>query len=168
MKYTQSISIRPVHISWDSILMMREGLNRGLQRIDDALACLIVGAYTKWIGGALSGLSFLPSVIGILVSGISMSEDSAVAAALRTFVMICWVEERIVEGSIEGSVVHIQGVRTVIIRPSGAISSYGLGETQVLKLQAAPFTLRLSHGPLNTQGSEDYDQTEDYEDYVEA
>ncbi|GJT86166.1 hypothetical protein Tco_1067883 [Tanacetum coccineum] len=114
MKYTQSISIRPVHISWDSILMM--------------VSCLIVGAYTKWIGGALSGLSFLPSVIGILVSGISMSEDSAVAAALafRTFVMICWVEERIVEGSIEGSVVHIQGVRTVIIRPSGAISSYGL------------------------------------------
>ncbi|GJT86490.1 nucleic acid-binding, OB-fold protein [Tanacetum coccineum] len=154
MKYTQSIPIRPVHISWDSILMM--------------VSCLIVGAYTKWIGGALSGLSFLPSVIGILVSGISMSEDSAVAAALRTFVMICWVEERIVEGSIEGSVVHIQGVRTVIIRPSGAISSYGLGETQVLKLQAAPFTLRLSHGPLNTQGSEDYDQTEDYEDYVEA
>ncbi|GKD55994.1 hypothetical protein Tco_1289381, partial [Tanacetum coccineum] len=45
-----------------------------------------------------------------------MSEDSAVAAALafRTFVMICWVEERIVEGSIEGSVVRIQGVRTVI------------------------------------------------------
>nr|GEY45228.1 hypothetical protein [Tanacetum cinerariifolium] len=32
-----------------------------------------------------------------------------------------------VEGSIEGSVVHIQGVRTVIIRPSGAISSCGLG-----------------------------------------
>nr|GEV17100.1 hypothetical protein [Tanacetum cinerariifolium] len=33
---------------------------------------------------------------------------------------------RIVEGSIEGSVGHIQGVRTVIIRPSGAISSCGL------------------------------------------
>ncbi|GJT87389.1 transportin MOS14 [Tanacetum coccineum] len=118
-------------------------------------SCLTVGAYTKWIDGAPSGLSFLPSVIGILVSGISMSEDSAVAAALafRTFVMICWVEERIVEGSIEGSVVHIQGVRTIIIRPSRAISSSGLGETQVLKLQAAPFTLRLSHRPLNTQPS---------------
>ncbi|GJW36110.1 hypothetical protein Tco_0059030 [Tanacetum coccineum] len=85
-------------------------------------------SYTKWIGDMPSGLSFLPSVIGILVSGICMSEDSIVAAALafRTFVMICWVEERIVGGSIEGSVVHIQGVRTVIIRPSGAISSSGL------------------------------------------
>nr|GEU30022.1 NB-ARC domains-containing protein [Tanacetum cinerariifolium] len=38
----------------------------------------------------------------------------------------------------------------------------------VLKLQAVPFTLRLSHMHLNTQGSEDYDKTEDYEDYVEA
>ncbi|GJR48113.1 hypothetical protein Tco_1316216 [Tanacetum coccineum] len=58
-----------------------------------------------------------------------MSEDSAVVVALafRTFVMICWVEERIVGSSIEGSVVHIQGVTTIIIRPSGAISSCGLG-----------------------------------------
>ncbi|GJU74214.1 hypothetical protein Tco_1265619, partial [Tanacetum coccineum] len=75
--------------------------------------CLTVAAYTKWIGDVPSGLSFLPSVIGILVSGICMSEDSTVAAAalaFRTFVMICWVEEIIVEGSIEGSVAHIQGV----------------------------------------------------------
>ncbi|GJX10623.1 hypothetical protein Tco_0200482 [Tanacetum coccineum] len=42
-------------------------------------------------------------------------------------IKICWVEERIVEGSIEGSVVHIQGVRIAIIRPSGAINSSGLG-----------------------------------------
>ena len=40
---------------------------------------------------------------------------------------ICRVEEIIVEGSIEGSVVHFQWVRTVIVRPSGAISASGLG-----------------------------------------
>ncbi|GKB06317.1 hypothetical protein Tco_0834550 [Tanacetum coccineum] len=159
-------------------------------------ACLTVGAYTKWIGGAPSGFSFLPSVIGILVSGISMSEDSVVAAALafRTFVMIRWVEERIVEGSIEGSCCYSKGV---IICLLVAISSCGLGRRtflfhsrdnfcgsslsscllepfmplfsiEVLKLQAAPFTLRLSHRPLNTQGSDDYDQTKEPEDYVEA
>ncbi|GKE47664.1 hypothetical protein Tco_1478922, partial [Tanacetum coccineum] len=60
--------------------------------------------------------------------GFHLDDDSAVAVALafRTFVMICWVEERIVGSSIEGSVVHIQGVTTIIIRPSGAISSCGL------------------------------------------
>ncbi|GJV33513.1 transportin MOS14 [Tanacetum coccineum] len=159
-------------------------------------SCLTVGAYTKWIGGAPSGFSFLPSVIGILVSGISMSEDSVVAAALafRTFVMIRWVEERIVEGSIEGSVVHIQGgyyptfwsnkfmwIRRTFLFHSrdnfcgSSLSScllepfMPLFSIEVLKLQADPFTLRLSHRPLNTQGSEDYDQTEDYveaRDYV--
>lgn len=40
---------------------------------------------------------------------------------------ICRVEEIIVEGSIEGSVVHFQWVRTVIIQPSGSIVASGLG-----------------------------------------
>uniref|UniRef100_A0A5B7AYJ9 Transportin-3 n=1 Tax=Davidia involucrata TaxID=16924 RepID=A0A5B7AYJ9_DAVIN len=44
--------------------------------------CLTIGAYSKWLDAASSGLSFLPSVIDILVSGMSMSEDSAAAAAL--------------------------------------------------------------------------------------
>ncbi|GJS35346.1 mitochondrial fission 1 protein A [Tanacetum coccineum] len=145
MKYTQSISIRPVHISWDSILMM--------------VSCLIVGAYTKWIGGALSGLSFLPSVIGILVSGISMSEDSAVAAALafRTFVMslypmpICRVEERIVGRVLEGIVVHIQGVRTVLSDLSGAISEhrYGLCPISVTSGGLSSVTYLVNHEKLN-------------------
>ncbi|KAA8542600.1 hypothetical protein F0562_023752 [Nyssa sinensis] len=44
--------------------------------------CLTIGAYSKWLDAASSGLSFLPSIIDILVTGLSMSEDSAAAAAL--------------------------------------------------------------------------------------
>ncbi|KAK3031757.1 hypothetical protein RJ639_036637 [Escallonia herrerae] len=50
--------------------------------------CLTVGAYSKWLDAASSGLSFLPSVIDILVSGMSMSEDPAAAAA-SAFRNIC-------------------------------------------------------------------------------
>ncbi|PSS07832.1 Transportin like [Actinidia chinensis var. chinensis] len=50
--------------------------------------CLTVGAYSKWLHAAPTGLSFLPSLIDILVSGMSMSEDSAAAAALA-FRHIC-------------------------------------------------------------------------------
>lgn len=50
--------------------------------------CLTIGAYSKWLDASSSGLSFLPSVIDILVSGMSMSEDSAAAASLA-FRHIC-------------------------------------------------------------------------------
>ena len=40
---------------------------------------------------------------------------------------ICRFEKIIVEGSIEGSVVHFQWVRTVMVRPSGAINASALG-----------------------------------------
>ncbi|GMQ10372.1 hypothetical protein CsSME_00053399 [Camellia sinensis var. sinensis] len=50
--------------------------------------CLTIGAYSKWLDASPSGLSFLPPLIDILVSGMSMSEDSAAAAALA-FRHIC-------------------------------------------------------------------------------
>ncbi|XP_057479378.1 transportin MOS14-like isoform X3 [Actinidia eriantha] len=50
--------------------------------------CLTVGAYSKWLHAAPTGLSFLPLLIDIIVSGMTMSEDSAAAAALA-FRHIC-------------------------------------------------------------------------------
>ncbi|XP_024022810.1 transportin MOS14 isoform X2 [Morus notabilis] len=50
--------------------------------------CLTIGAYSKWFDAASSGLSILPSVIEILMSGMGTSEDSAAAAALA-FRHIC-------------------------------------------------------------------------------
>ncbi|KAK4370861.1 hypothetical protein RND71_010336 [Anisodus tanguticus] len=50
--------------------------------------CLTIGAYSRWLNAASSGLSFLPALIDILVSGMSMFEDSAAAAALA-FRHIC-------------------------------------------------------------------------------
>ncbi|CAL5372505.1 unnamed protein product [Camellia sinensis] len=50
--------------------------------------CLTIGAYSKWLDAAPSGLSFLPPLIDILVSGMSMSADTAGAAALA-FGHIC-------------------------------------------------------------------------------
>lgn len=50
--------------------------------------CLTIGAYSKWLDASSSGLSFLPSVIDILVSGMSISEDTAAAASLA-FRHIC-------------------------------------------------------------------------------
>ncbi|XP_052183861.1 transportin MOS14 isoform X2 [Diospyros lotus] len=50
--------------------------------------CLTIGAYSKWLDAVPSGLSFLPPLIDILVNGMSMSEDSAAAAALA-FRHIC-------------------------------------------------------------------------------
>lgn len=44
--------------------------------------CLTIGAYSKWLDAASSGLSILPLVIDILLSGMGTSEDSAAAAAL--------------------------------------------------------------------------------------
>ncbi|KAL3528279.1 hypothetical protein ACH5RR_007601 [Cinchona calisaya] len=50
--------------------------------------CLTIGAYSKWLDASSSGLSFLPFVIDILVSGMSISEDTATAASLA-FRHIC-------------------------------------------------------------------------------
>jgi transportin-3 len=63
--------------------------------------CLTIGAYAKWIDSASCGISFLPSVIDILVSGMSMSEDSAAAAALA-FRHICDCCGRKLCGSLDG------------------------------------------------------------------
>lgn len=40
---------------------------------------------------------------------------------------ICRVEDIIVEGHIEGSIIHFDLVRTVVVKSSGAISASGLG-----------------------------------------
>jgi hypothetical protein len=50
--------------------------------------CLSIGAYSKWLDSASIGLSILPSLIDILMSGMGTSEDSAAAAALA-FRHIC-------------------------------------------------------------------------------
>ena len=50
--------------------------------------CYTVGAYSKWLDASPSGQSILPSVIDILMNGMSTSEDSAAAAALA-FRHIC-------------------------------------------------------------------------------
>ncbi|CAK9184734.1 unnamed protein product [Ilex paraguariensis] len=70
--------------------------------------CLIVGAYSKWLDAASCGLSFLPSVIDILVSGMSMSEDSAAAAALA-FRHICDDCGKKLSGSLDGLFQIYQG-----------------------------------------------------------
>lgn len=44
--------------------------------------CLTIGAYSKWLDASPGGLSALPSVLDILMSGMSSTEDSAAAAAL--------------------------------------------------------------------------------------
>ncbi|CAA2959905.1 transportin MOS14 [Olea europaea subsp. europaea] len=63
--------------------------------------CLTIGAYSKWLDAAPSGLSFLPALIDILVSGMSMSEDSAAAAALA-FRHICDYCKKKLRGSLDG------------------------------------------------------------------
>ncbi|XP_048443658.1 transportin MOS14-like isoform X2 [Pyrus x bretschneideri] len=50
--------------------------------------CLTIGAYSKWLDAASGGLSILPSVLHILMSGMGISEDSAAAAAVA-FRQIC-------------------------------------------------------------------------------
>ncbi|KAK7265742.1 hypothetical protein RJT34_33365 [Clitoria ternatea] len=50
--------------------------------------CLTIGAYSKWLDSASSGLSILPSVLDILMNGMGTSEDCAAAAALA-FRHIC-------------------------------------------------------------------------------
>lgn len=53
-----------------------------------SIVCLTVGAYSKWLDTAPNGMSFIPSVIEVLVNGMSISEDSAAAASLA-FRHIC-------------------------------------------------------------------------------
>lgn len=50
--------------------------------------CLTIGAYSKWLDSSSNGLSILPSLVDILMGGMSTSEDTAAAAALA-FRHIC-------------------------------------------------------------------------------
>ncbi|XP_010272151.1 PREDICTED: transportin MOS14 isoform X2 [Nelumbo nucifera] len=63
--------------------------------------CLTIGAYSKWFDASPSGLSVLPSVVEILMSGMSLSEDSAAAAALA-FRHICDDCRKKLCGSLDG------------------------------------------------------------------
>ncbi|KAK4427207.1 Transportin MOS14 [Sesamum alatum] len=63
--------------------------------------CLIIGAYSKWLDAAPSGLSFLPPLIDILVSGMSISEETASAAAVA-FRHICDDCKKKLCGSLDG------------------------------------------------------------------
>ncbi|GFP79961.1 transportin-3 [Phtheirospermum japonicum] len=63
--------------------------------------CLVIGAYSKWFDAAPSGLSFLPPLIDILVSGMSTSEDTAAAAAVA-FRHICDDCKKKLCGSLDG------------------------------------------------------------------
>ncbi|XP_052180688.1 uncharacterized protein LOC127793928 isoform X2 [Diospyros lotus] len=56
-------------------------------------------------------------------------EDCNVNSSLSFTIEICRVEDVTVEGLIEGSVVHLHWVRTVVVEASGAISASGLGCT---------------------------------------
>lgn len=63
--------------------------------------CLTIGAYSKWLDASSGGLSILPSVIDILMCGMSNSEDSAAAAALA-FRHICDDCRKKLCGSLDG------------------------------------------------------------------
>ncbi|KAF6153180.1 hypothetical protein GIB67_031134 [Kingdonia uniflora] len=67
----------------------------------DSIVCLTIGAYSKWLDTSPSGFLVLPSVIDILMSGMSASEDSAAAAALA-FRHICDDCRKKLCGSLEG------------------------------------------------------------------
>ncbi|CDP03221.1 unnamed protein product [Coffea canephora] len=54
-------------------------------------------------------------------------EDCNVNASLSFTLQICRVEDVIVEGLVEGSIIHFHWVRTVVVKPSGEISASGLG-----------------------------------------
>ncbi|KAG6410313.1 hypothetical protein SASPL_128371 [Salvia splendens] len=56
-----------------------------LQTDNGLVLCLVIGAYSKWLDAAPSGSSFLSPLINILVSGMSVSEDTAAAAAAVAF-----------------------------------------------------------------------------------
>ncbi|KAL3535670.1 hypothetical protein ACH5RR_004131 [Cinchona calisaya] len=54
-------------------------------------------------------------------------EDCNVNASLSFTLQICRVEDVIVEGLVEGSIVHFHWARKVIVKPAGEISASGLG-----------------------------------------
>ncbi|CAO2818012.1 unnamed protein product [Amaranthus hypochondriacus] len=54
-------------------------------------------------------------------------EDCNVNSSLSFTLQVCRVEDIIVEGAIEGSVVHFHRARTVDVRPFGIITASGLG-----------------------------------------
>ncbi|KNA19661.1 hypothetical protein SOVF_059480 [Spinacia oleracea] len=54
-------------------------------------------------------------------------EDCNVNSSLSFTLQVCRVEDVIVEGAIEGSVVHFHRARTINVRPFGTITASGLG-----------------------------------------
>ncbi|XP_057524214.1 uncharacterized protein LOC130803974 [Amaranthus tricolor] len=54
-------------------------------------------------------------------------DDCSVNSSLSFTLQVCRVEDVIVEGTIEGSVVHFHRARTVDVLPSGTINASGLG-----------------------------------------
>lgn len=56
-------------------------------------------------------------------------EDCNVNSSLTFTLQVCRVEDIIVEGAIEGSVVHFHRARTIDVGPSGTITASGLGCT---------------------------------------
>ncbi|XP_047328542.1 uncharacterized protein LOC124931992 [Impatiens glandulifera] len=56
-------------------------------------------------------------------------EDCNVNSSLSFTLQVCRVEDIIVEGLIEGSVVHFHRARTIAVQPFGVISSSGMGCT---------------------------------------
>ncbi|KAL9239561.1 hypothetical protein vseg_013870 [Gypsophila vaccaria] len=63
--------------------------------------CLTIGAYSKWLDASPNGLSILPSLVDILMRGMSTSEDAAAAAALA-FRHICADCRKKLCGSLDG------------------------------------------------------------------
>ncbi|GAB4860681.1 Transportin mos14 [Ancistrocladus abbreviatus] len=63
--------------------------------------CLTAGAYSKWLDASPSGLSILPALVDILMSGMSISEDTAAVAALA-FRHICSDCRKKLCGSLDG------------------------------------------------------------------
>ncbi|XP_021761729.1 transportin MOS14-like [Chenopodium quinoa] len=63
--------------------------------------CLTIGAYSKWLDASSNGLSILPSLVEILMRGMSTSEDTAAAAALA-FRHICDDCRKKLCGSLDG------------------------------------------------------------------
>lgn len=70
--------------------------------------CLVIGSYSKWLDAAPNGTSFLSPLINILVSGMSVSEDSAAAASLA-FRHICDDCKKKLCGSLDGLFQIYQG-----------------------------------------------------------
>ncbi|GAB2269903.1 Transportin mos14 [Dionaea muscipula] len=85
--------------------------------------CLTIGAYSKWLDASPSGLSVLPSLVEILMTGMSMSEDTAAAAALA-FRHICDDCRKKLCGSLDGlfhiyhRAVHAEGAFRVTAEDS--------------------------------------------------